>query len=353
MQTKLFLTTALSAHFLLSAQVEVDKPIQLTGSGNNARITGIEAILSPSDVPNAESIQRNTLNFAPCNGVSINTYEVDLSPPLEGSYSAGTVVHFIANHSNTGPSTLNVNSLGASSLRKNFDSQLGENDVRNGQAVSVMYDGVNFQMLSPAAPANVASTPHGKELFTSSGTFDVPEGVTTVWVTLVGGGGGGGGGSGGGTGGGGGGGAAYLAYSLILAQTSYSISVGAGGSGGPNNSGNGINGGNSSFGSLLTASGGQGGGGGSGGAFGVGGTAGAGGVAGQRGAPNSNNTNNCPGAGGGSIFGIGGFCSQTNSNGGDGGSGAGYGGGGAAGGNAGVGGATGGAGSTGFVLVEW
>jgi hypothetical protein len=41
-----------------------------------------------------------------------------------------------------------------------------------------------------------AGAAHGSQVFTSSGTFTVPEGVDRVWVSLVGGGGGGGGGSG-------------------------------------------------------------------------------------------------------------------------------------------------------------
>ena len=38
-----------------------------------------------------------------------------------------------------------------------------------------------------------ASTPHGKQMFTTDGTFFVPSGVTTVWVSMAGGCGGGGG----------------------------------------------------------------------------------------------------------------------------------------------------------------
>jgi hypothetical protein len=353
MKTNFILGLSLLAGSLIHAQVELDKPVQFTGTGSDARITGIESVLDPSDAPYAEAIQRDALKYAPATGVAINAYEVNLSPALEGSYSAGMVIHFISNHSNTGPATLSVNGLGTASIRKNFDGQLAADDIRNGQAVTVMFDGSNFQMLSPAAGGIAGSPPGGKQLFTTSGTFDVPEGVNTVWVTLVGGGGGGGGGAGGGTGGGGGGGAAYLAYPLSVDQPSYSITVGNGGNGGTNNAGNGGNGGDSSFGSLLVANGGQGGGGGQSGSFGQGGTAGAGGMAGQRGAPNSNNTNNCPGAGGSSVFGSGGYCAQTISNGGVGGSGSGYGGGGSAGGNAGVGGSAGGAGSSGFVLVEW
>jgi hypothetical protein len=45
--------------------------------------------------------------------------------------------------------------------------------------------------IAKAAENTGTIIPHGKKLFTSDGTFVVPDNVTTVWVTLVGGGGGG------------------------------------------------------------------------------------------------------------------------------------------------------------------
>ena len=74
-----------------------------------------------------------------------------------------------------------------------------------------------------------AAAPHGKQRFTANGTFTVPAGVTTVWVSMSGGGGGGGGG-GSSVGGGGGGADAVLAESLtVTSGSAYTITVGAGG----------------------------------------------------------------------------------------------------------------------------
>lgn len=140
------------------------------------------------------------------------------------------------------------------------------------------------------------------EIFTSSGTWTAPAGVTKVHVIMrpgAGGGGGGGagglgfggatGGGGGGGRGGGGGGAAQLIRSWlnVTPGTSYSVTVGAGGAGGAGSAtttgGNGGNGGISSFGSLMSV--GRlavpiGGSGGTGGAAGASGTVGAGGAGG-------------------------------------------------------------------------
>ena len=107
----------------------------------------------------------------------------------------------------------------------------------------------------------------GRKSYTIAGAYQfyVPSGVDTVFVTLIGGGGGGQGGGGycGNYGNGGGGGGAATGYDnylvSVIAESYYTITVGAGGSGGLayNNSGGG--GGASSFGGLLSASGGGGG----------------------------------------------------------------------------------------------
>lgn len=100
-----------------------------------------------------------------------------------------------------------------------------------------------------------------QQVFTSDGTFTVPEGVTEVEVLIVAG-GGGGGGSAGGAASGAGGGAGGLIYAkkVEVSASSYPIVVGAGGgSAGANSDTPGSDGGNSTaFG--LTAIGGGGGG---------------------------------------------------------------------------------------------
>ncbi|WNO06052.1 hypothetical protein [Rhodoferax mekongensis] len=96
------------------------------------------------------------------------------------------------------------------------------------------------------------------QVFTASGTFTVPAGVTTAKVTVVGGGGGGGGSSGGIGFGGGGGGASVRIVTGLTPGGTVAVTVGAGGAaGGVNSAGGG--GGTSSFGAFCSATGGGGG----------------------------------------------------------------------------------------------
>lgn len=316
-----------------SAQLLVDHPIILNGGGTNAKVSGIKNVSDNQDATSVDYIQRDSLQFAIASPAdSNNSYTVNLSPPIELQYSVGMIVHFKAGFSNTAPATLSVNSLARDTIKKNFNNNLDAYDIQNGQMVSVIFDGVYFQMLSQLV--NKAG-PHGKQLFKNSGTFNVPLGITRVWVSMS---GGGGGGSYGSSGGSGGGGADAIMDSVVTVySSSYTITIGAGGLAGTSAN---HNGGNTSFGNLIITNGGNGG------------TSSGGGQAGGTGGVNGLIGNCCAsqagGPGGGSLFGCGGGGAVYTQ---DGGNGSGYGAGGGGGDSA--YGSNGGSGSPGFVLIEW
>jgi hypothetical protein len=191
----------------------------------------------------------------------------------------------------------------------------------------------------PAASyAQTANLPAGgfsnMQVFTSSGTFTVPTGITKVKVTVVGGGGGGGSFNSGSYLGGGGGGAAIEIISGLTPGGTVSVTVGAGGA-------YNATGGTSSFGAFCSATGGA--------PTGLGGL-GSGGQLNIRGGGGSYGFTNfdtgdyeVPGGGGSSILG-GGAPANANAN-----AGGAYGGGGRSQFNQG----NGTAGSAGIVVVEW
>lgn len=63
----------------------------------------------------------------------------------------GITITFLANTGNTGPVTLNVNSSGNIPITKLVSSPLDPGDIIAGQEVTVMYDGTNFQMMTPSS----------------------------------------------------------------------------------------------------------------------------------------------------------------------------------------------------------
>jgi hypothetical protein len=94
------------------------------------------------------------------------------------------------------------------------------------------------------------------QVFTSSGTFTVPAGVSRIMVAAWGGGGGGGASYGQYSGGGGGGGGFGQGVFSVTPGTLFTVTVGAGGSLGSPSGTTPQSGGTTSFGSLLSASGG-------------------------------------------------------------------------------------------------
>ena len=57
-------------------------------------------------------------------------------------------IRFKANTANTGAATLNVNSLGAKTIKKNVSQDLETGDISANQIITVVYDGTNFQLQS-------------------------------------------------------------------------------------------------------------------------------------------------------------------------------------------------------------
>ncbi len=79
-----------------------------------------------------------------------DAYIVVLSP-VPSNYSDGFTVMFKANTANTGACSINVNSLGVKSLKVFHDQDPPDNYIEIGSIVIAVYDGTNFQVVSPDA----------------------------------------------------------------------------------------------------------------------------------------------------------------------------------------------------------
>lgn len=190
-----------------------------------------------------------------------DTYVVTLVP-APAAYTNGMVVNFKADTANTGEATLNVNGLGAKTIKKNFDQTLADNDIKINQVVTVIYESVTdtFQMVSQVGNTSPSSV--DIQVFSTAATtsWTKPTGAKMVQVTVIGAGGGGAAATGGGaSSGGAGGGYCFKSFNASALGSSETVVVGSGGSGG--SGGNGTAGGYSAFGTtvLLRAEGGGGG----------------------------------------------------------------------------------------------
>ena len=84
------------------------------------------------------------VNFGVATGT--NTYALTTTPATT-SYEINQLFHVIFNNANTAAATLNVNGLGAVAIKRNGDKATKANDIRAGQAFTLMYDGTDFQIV--------------------------------------------------------------------------------------------------------------------------------------------------------------------------------------------------------------
>lgn len=147
---------------------------------------------------------------------------------------------FVVAAVNTGSGVITIDPAGTETVNGNATWTLNA-----GDAVAMVSNGVNWLVfasyIKPSTPKQ-----SGMQVFTSNGTFYVPDGVTRVKATVVGGGAGGGSLS---SRGGGGAGVSIKNISGLTPGAAIAVTVGAAGSGG-------VNGNSSSFGSYCAASGG-------------------------------------------------------------------------------------------------
>lgn len=247
-----------------------------------------------------------------------NAYVITPAPAI-AAYATGQIFTFKAVNANTTASTINVNAMGAKSIKKRDGATaLIAGDIAAGMIVQIEYDGTNFQMINTAVTSQLPSPtgnagkfvtttdgvtpsygyPYDYQSFTSNGTWTKPSnlvGTEKVIVQLWGGGGSGGGltASGDARDAGGGGGGAFVQVEFRASDLSATetVTVGATVAG---TTGAGTVGNNSSLGSRVVAYGGGGGligsnvnsqaGGGGGGTWSVG-SAGSGSTGGTGGDP--------------------------------------------------------------------
>ena len=135
--------------------------------GSN-RITTMADGTAKQDAATLNQIVSNGPAYAADSGTA-DTAVVTLSPAIT-AYAAGQRITFKANAASTGAATVNVNTLGAKTLKKHNDQDIAAGDIESGSIVTAVYDGTNFQVTS--------------QLATSGGSPLVPSSLTDGGVLL-------------------------------------------------------------------------------------------------------------------------------------------------------------------------
>lgn len=130
--------------------------LSTTDASNTARFPENQAASTVNDGARAlEGILARwaqDTNGSLTSGGSSNAYTLSANQTLT-AYAQNMVFIFEANHTNTGAATLNVDSIGAKSIKKHHDVALAAGDIEQYQLVIVAYEGNDdcFQLLSATA----------------------------------------------------------------------------------------------------------------------------------------------------------------------------------------------------------
>lgn len=131
-------------------------------------------------------------NYAAASGVDTITVGLD---PAPSTYVTGLQVRFKAAGANTTSPTLNVNSLGATSIKYADGSSLAAGALVSGVIYTATYNGTDFIVDATAAPASVAETLAGTDVAkfltaagfagnssaSANGYIKFPGGITLQW----------------------------------------------------------------------------------------------------------------------------------------------------------------------------
>lgn len=163
-------TTALQGLVELGTQAEID-------AGTATGGTGASLVATPA------TTRAKKYNDYAADSVGTDAYAITVTPAIT-AYAAGQEFTFKAGTANTGACTLNVSTLGAITIKKNYNEDLLTGDIVANQIVKVVYDASgNFQVvskLSGGAPVVRTYTTASSKIGGSTTQFDItnPAGTT-------------------------------------------------------------------------------------------------------------------------------------------------------------------------------
>jgi hypothetical protein len=134
------LATGLSTCVTKDGQTTVTANLPMGGN----KLTGLGAGTLGTDSARLSQVQGGVASLLGVSG--IDTISGSGSPQVT-SYVTGQMFWFVASGTNTGATTLNIDSLGAKNITRGT-AALAAGDIVNGAVALVVYDGTQFQLLS-------------------------------------------------------------------------------------------------------------------------------------------------------------------------------------------------------------
>lgn len=148
---------------------------QLDSNNTGASPNGVTGGYSPSTIgPIIRAIRggikRDYVARTPIltSGGTGNTYTLTFEQAPTSGYKKGLLYSFWADKTNTGSASLNVNSLGAKTIRRHDQTVLSGGEIVSGSVITVVYDGTYFRLQNVNANPQFTGTIGGDDLVISN-----------------------------------------------------------------------------------------------------------------------------------------------------------------------------------------
>jgi hypothetical protein len=121
------------------------------------------------------------VNYANDTGVA-NSYVLSLASP-PSAYIIGMTVVFRPSNTNTGPSVINVNSLGSVSIVNPAGIALNGGEISQNSNVAMVFNGTSFAIMGPCSTSYIFSPAVGNQVVECAGYSSVS--VAVGWATAT------------------------------------------------------------------------------------------------------------------------------------------------------------------------
>ena len=114
---------------------------------NGKKITNAAAASARTDYARAAEVQDSTMTYGGVSGGAADVQTLTLTPAI-AAYATGQRFAFKAGFTNTGAVTLNINGVGAKSIKQPSGNDPGAGAITTGRFYQVLYDGTYFILLT-------------------------------------------------------------------------------------------------------------------------------------------------------------------------------------------------------------
>lgn len=168
------IATALTESIARDGQTTISANLPM----NSKKLTGLAV-----GTGNADSLtlgQAQNAGYALVGSVAgTDTITGGMTPAIT-AYAAGQKFAFVAAATNTGATTINIDSNGAKSITKKGTTALAASDILSGMVCLVVYDGTRFQLVNPASDTSSSATESAEGLVELATQAEVNTGTDTA-----------------------------------------------------------------------------------------------------------------------------------------------------------------------------